>query len=206
MMAGHSDPSDRPTRWVVARSLRHWDFWSALAVGAVVGIIFLNVEFDPERGWIMPLFLLSCGVLTASLQQWASLRSKLRGSAYGELVRIADESEIEIRMPYQVTVWVAVISVACAVLAMVFIEAVDRYWAQAAILAATGLFSSWALLALVSLIRLSFKHDRNIAEIESLQEKTAAEQRRTAAKQHSRSDPGRSYKDGAREIAGRQAH
>lgn len=154
----------------------------------------------------MPLFLLSCGVLTASLQQWASLRSKLSGSAHGELVRIADESEIEIRMPYQVTVWVAVASVVCAVLAMVFIEAVDRCWAQAAILAATGLFSTWSLLALVSLIWHSFKHDRNIAEIESLQEKTAAEQRRTVADQHSRSDPGRDYKDEAREIADRQAH
>lgn len=206
-MAKHSDRPSRPVRWVVAHSLWHWDFWFALAVGACVGTIFLNVEFDPERGWIMPLFLLSCGVLTASLQQWASLRSKLRGSPYGELVRIADQSEIEVRMPYQVTVWVAVASVVCAVLAMVFIEAVDRYWAQAAILTATGLFSSWSLLALVSLIGLLFKHDRNIAEIESLQEKTAAAQRRTTAEQDSRTDPSRDHDDREiREIAGRQVH
>lgn len=181
-----SSRSNQPVRWIAVRSVLHWDFWSALAVSALVATVALTLEFNPERSWVTPLVWLSLGVLTASLQQWASLRSKLSDSAYGELVRIVDESEIEIKMPYQVTISAALVSVVCSVLAMIFIEAVNLRWVQALFLAVTSMFAMWSFLALVSLIRLSLKHDRNIAEVESTREKTEAAQRLRAADQRGR--------------------
>lgn len=170
--------SDRSIRWIVVSSVLHWDLWSAIAVGMSVAIASSTIDLDPKRGWMVPLLVLSVGVLSAALQQWTSVRSKLSGSAYGELVRIADESEIEVKMPYQIAIWTAMASVVCAVPATLFIEGINWRWGQSVFLAAVSLFATWSLLALISIIALTLKHDRHVAEVESMREKTEAMQRR----------------------------
>ena len=169
--------STKQTRQIFLHSASHWDLWSSIAVGGCVATASLTTELDPKRAWIIPLSILSIGALSASLQQWTSMRSKLSSSDYGELIRIADESEVEVRMPYQIAIWTAMASVIYSVSATVFIEGVEWQWAQAIILAAASLFATWSLLALISTVALSLRHDRNVAQVEAMREKTESAQR-----------------------------
>jgi len=154
-----------------------WDLWLALACGGVVAIASTTIDFEPKRAWIAPAFGLSCLTFTVAIQQQHNLRKRLEGSDYGELLRISDQTEMQARMPYAITRWVAVTSLVCSGPTIVVIEAVTQEWLVSTLLTIVAVVSLWSFFAMLSILRLVSIHDRNAAELESYKEQLEATER-----------------------------
>ena len=113
--------------------------------------------------------------------QWNSLESRLRGSDYGELLRLADESGAEVKLPYFVTLFVALSSAFWSAVTAIVIQGVNSELAEAVLLGVTGFLAVWSLLSLSSLAIHSAGHDSRISQIEAMREEMAATQRRHEA-------------------------
>ena len=174
--------SNRPPKalrsLLVLKSIWHWDLWVAVVVGIGVGIVYVQYTPRPKWEWIIPVVTVSVAILGLIWHQWTNLRSRLQGSNYGELIRMADELETEVRLPYTVARWIASVSILCSTVTAIVIEDIDNTWGEATMLAITGFFAMWLLFSVISLMFLSTEHDRNAAKMESWREQIAAEQRR----------------------------
>lgn len=126
----------------VRRSLWHWDLWAATIGGLVVGVGWFLTDYEPQWGWIVPVITLSVAMAHLAWGQWNSLRSQLRRSDYGELLRLADESETEVKLPYFITLFVALFSAFCSTITAIVIEGLNRKWAEAVLLGLTGFFAA----------------------------------------------------------------
>ena len=155
---------------LLLRSAWNWDLWAALVVGMVVAVVASTVDFQPKREWIYPVLIVSCTVCVMAVNQRNNLRTRLRGTNYGELLRITDQSETEVRMPYEVTLWSAVVSVIWSLLTTIVIESVSLEWAVTTMLTIWSAVFVWSCGAMLSVLRLSSSHDRYEAEIESMKE------------------------------------
>ena len=176
----------KPRRYrLVIRSIWYWDLWVAIGLGAGVFIVWILTTPDPRWQWIVPVITAAVGTLALVWNQWNSLRTRLRGSSYGELVRITDETEIEISLPYTITLWISLVLLFWSTITAVLIEDINNIWAEAFMLSVTSLLTIWLVLGIGTLLRLSTEHDRNMAEIESIREQLEAEQRRYETKDKS---------------------
>lgn len=190
-MTRHSTESRLPL--LVLRSIWYWDLWVAIVIGIGVYIGFVRYTPMPRWEWILPVIPISVAFLGIVWHQWNNLRSRLQGSSYGELLRIVDKSETEVRLPYVITLWVAVASIVSSTITAIVIEDLNDLWAEVMMLSFTGFFATWLLLSVVSLFRLSTEHDKKAAIVESLREQLAAEQRRSEreiARSEQRNGPG----------------
>jgi len=163
------------------RSVWHWDLWAAIAVALVVGSGWMLTDYDPKWGWIVPVIGLSVTMAALAWNQWNSLRSRLRGSDYGELLRLADESETEVKMPYFITLFVALASAFWSTGTAIIIEATNSELAEAFLFGVTGFLAVWSGLGVWSLAMHSAGHDRRMAQIEAMREEMEATQRRFEA-------------------------
>ena len=167
--------SNQKTRFqIILGSIWSWDFQLATAAALTVGIIVVEIDFAVNETWLYPAFAVSGVAVAASFRSWRSQKDKLTNTDYGELVRIADPSEIEARMPYTITTWISMFSMGVSLFTFGFLEDVDRRWAEATLLSATTLLFVWSIFALCSLIHLSNKHDENIAKVLAIKEDTEA--------------------------------
>lgn len=121
--------------------------------------------------------LVSVALAGLAWNQWNQLRSRLSGSDYGELLRIADESEEEVRMPYLIVRFVAISSALWSGLLATFIEVVDSKPIESVLLGVSVWLLAWSGIGVLSLAIHSSSHDKMIAEVESMREKLEAEQR-----------------------------
>jgi len=174
---------DTSSASALLRSVWSWDLWIALLVGFVVAVASSTVDNQPKRAWIAPVCILSCTVLAISVKQRTNLRNRLRGSNYGELLRISDQTETEARMPYEISIWVAIASVVLSAPLTVAIEEIGQRWAIVTTLTGLSIVFVWSGAALLSVLRLSSLHDKNEALIESRRETLKSAQRQYEAKQ-----------------------
>ncbi len=101
---------------------------------------------------------------------------RLRTEVYGELVRLVDPREEAASLPSQVVSVVAMLAAtACGVAAGVVNDVGPG--ASIVLHGVALLLSLWAAGGLASLIGLTFRHQRRIAEIQSLQEEVEHLQR-----------------------------
>lgn len=163
---------------LVFRSIWHWDLWAAIAVGLLVGGGWMLTDYDAKWAWIAPVIGLSVTMAGLAWNQRNSLRSRLRGSDYGELLRLADETEAQVKMPYFVTLFVALAAAFWSTGTAVTIESVNREWVEALLLGVTGFLAAWSGFGVWSLAMHSAGHDKRMAEIESMREDMEATQRR----------------------------
>ena len=166
---------------VLLRSMWSWDLWAALLFGLAVAIAAITIDFQPKREWIAPVFVLSCTVLAIAVRQRTNLRNRLRGTNYGELLRVVDQTETEARMPYEITIWVAVASVIVSAPLAVTIEEICQRWAIVTTLTGLSVFFIWSGSSLLSVLRLTALHDKNEALLESKREALESAQRQYEA-------------------------
>ena len=163
-------------RCILIGSVWHWDLWAAIVVSTIVVVIWVLTDPKPRWEWIAPIIVASITMTGMSWNRWETLRSRLQGSPYGELVRVPDDNEDEVMMPYYLTVFIALISALCALITAIFIESVSTIWVSLLVFL-TSLFTTWMIFAIVALIRLTRVHYRNMAQVESMREKVEASQR-----------------------------
>lgn len=170
-----------PNRYMLLlKSMWSWDLWAAIAVTIVLGAAWIMMAPDPRWEWFTPLIIFSLSITWGAWSQWASLRSRLQDSPYGELIRLSDKCEHEARLPYLVTLFIAFFSALCALLTATLIESLTGGWANVLVII-TGFLAAWMIFAMVSLWLLSVEHDKNIAEITSMKEEMEAAQRQYEA-------------------------
>ena len=180
-------PRDPRRVSLLFRSMWGWDLWIALLAGLMVAVVSSTIDVQPKRAWIAPVFVLSCTVLAIAVKQRTNLRNRLRGSDYGELLRISDQTETEVRMPYEITIWVAVASVISSAPLAVAIEEICHRWAITTTLTGLSIVFVWSGAALLSVLRLSALHDKNEALLESKREALESAQRQYEAEQRRQS-------------------
>jgi hypothetical protein len=155
----------------------HWDLWTATAGAVVFSIIALAA--GDYRG-SQPMLIAAVPTnLTISVAVWLGGRwvaDRLRTEDYGELVRLVDPREEAISLPYQVVAFIAILGalasgVAAGTLGELAIVPTVIFHAG------TLFLTLWAALGLGSLIALTFRHQRRIAEIQSLKEEVEYLQR-----------------------------
>lgn len=165
---------------LVLQSLWHWDLWVAIPFGIGVGLLWFLRGSDPKWEWFVPVITLSATFFGIVWYQWNSLRSRLEDSPYGELVRIADNLETEVRIPYLITIWLAMVSVVWSTVTTIVIEDISSILVEAILLALTSMLGMWLVLSVTSLVMLSMEHDKNMAEVASIREQISAAQRHYA--------------------------
>ena len=180
MMIGRRDSAHVS---LLLRSMWSWDLLVALVIGLVVAVASSTIDIQPKRAWIAPVFVLSCTALAIAVRQRTNLRNRLRGSDYGEVLRIIDQTESEARMPYEITIWVAIAAVICSAPLAVAIEEICQRWAITATLTGLSIVFVWSGAALLSVLRLTALHDKNEALLESQREALKSAQRQYEAEQ-----------------------
>ena len=80
-------------------------------------------------------------------------------------------------MPYEITIWLAVVSVIVSAPLAVVIEEIYQRWAIAATLMGLSIVFVWSSAGLLSVLRLSSLHDKYEASIESTREALESAQR-----------------------------
>jgi type IV secretory pathway TrbD component len=138
-------------------------------------------DFEPQWGWIAPVIALSVTMAGLAWNQRNSLRSRLQGSDYGELLRLADRTETEVRMPFSIVLYVSLVSAFWSTFTAMVIEAVNNQAVEALLLGITAWLAAWTGLGMWSLAIHSGRHDRTMAEIEAMREELEASQRRYEA-------------------------
>jgi len=173
----HKAESEPPIASLALRSMWHWDFWAALALGLVVGVGWMLTDFEPRWEWIAPVIGLSVTMAGLAWSQRNSLRSRLQGSDYGELLRLTDRTETEVRMPYSIVLYVSLASAFWSTFTAIVIGAANSETVEALLLAITAWLAAWSGLGVWSLAIHSSRHDRTMAEIEAMREDIEASQR-----------------------------
>jgi|GEM_PF-5363293 len=162
----------RPSGSLLWRCIWHWDLWAAMAVGAAFAVHWALTDHEPGWGWLGTVAVASLTLGGIAWHQWNSLSSRLQDSAYGELVRLADQSETTVRLPYIVTRRVAFASALCSFTTAT--ATLDNKWAEVPLLGLTVLLAVWSFLGVMSLSEHSNRHDEMMAKMKAIQEATAA--------------------------------
>ena len=139
----------------------------------MVWIVWGHTTFQPQWEWVVTVSVLSVTIAGLAWHRWDSLRSQLRESAYGELLRVTDPNEAEAKLPYFVAIVVALGSAFTAAITASIVEILSRPWA-AVLLGLTCLLATWAGLGLVALVGISWAHYRMMARVEAAREATEA--------------------------------
>lgn len=155
---------------LVLSTMGHWDLWVAV-IGAVLFLVGVLVAGD-FRG-SQPMLIAGVPTnLTIAIAAWLGGRwvaDRLRSETYGEVVRLLDPAEEAASLPYHVVSVVAVVAaLTCGVAAALFDEVATVL--RATLHGGALLLTLWSVLGLASLVTLTFRHQRRIAEIQSLQE------------------------------------
>jgi hypothetical protein len=167
----------------------HWRLilWSLggweLPVSSVIASAFLVVwivagPFPPENLLFVPVVALAGTFVAISLTMWATLASQLRGTDYGKLVHIVDQSQDELRAPYEISVGLSFAALLVSGFASLLADVLDSRLQQAVMVMVVSFFVAWAFLAVVSTAVRNFRHHRRISQVESLREQMDADERR----------------------------
>lgn len=163
-------PDSRSWPRLVISTTWHWDLWVALAAAVAFSVVTLAAG-----GFRGSQVMLIAGIptnLAIAVAAWLGGRwvaDRLRTEDYGELVRVVDPREEAISLPYQVVALVATLG---ALVSGIAAGAFDGLTVVPLTILHGGtlFFTLWAVLGLASLITLTFRHQRRIAEIQSLKE------------------------------------
>ncbi len=170
-------PDEASRRRLVLATIWHWDVWLAVAGFAI--FLLAGLTSDDFRG-SQPLLIAGVPTgFTIAVAAWLGGRwvaDRLRTEVYGELVRLVDPREEAASLPYQVVSVVAMLAAIACGFAAGAINDVGR--GSSIILHGVALLLSlWAAAGLASLIGLTFRHQRRIADVQSLQEEVEHLQR-----------------------------
>ncbi len=163
---------------LVLQSVWHWELWIAFPFGIGIGTVWMLTRPNPKWLWLLPVVTMSVAILGVVWHQWNALRAQLRDTPYGELVRIADRLQIEVGLPYVITIWLALGTILWSTVTTILIEDINDTWWEAMLVSVTSLLGMWLILSVASLVLLSMEHDRNMAEVASIREELDAAQRR----------------------------
>lgn len=155
----------------------HWDLFVALVLGVLMSVFWSVTNYAAQWALVTTAAVVSITLAGLAWSQWNQLRSRLSGSDYGELLRIADQSETEVRLPYLIVRYVAIVSALWSGLVATFIEVVDSRPIEAVLLGVSVWLLAWSGLGALSLAIHASRHDKMIAQVESMREELEAEQR-----------------------------
>jgi hypothetical protein len=150
-----------------------WDLAFAAILGLrmlVGGLVYSG--FKPTAGYFIGGAAGTVALAAAAFvaQRWFGDRSK--GDAYGEVVRTVDPEETAANLPYATTAVAGLVAALwCAIGAIVIGSISETEWA-AVVSAVAVLLASYTLLAFVSLVVLTFKHQQHVARLKALEEST----------------------------------
>jgi hypothetical protein len=101
---------------------------------------------------------------------------RMKGTAYGEIIRVRDKDESEVSLPYRIVIAAGFLTTAIGVFAVIIQGELQRQW-DALLLTALLFFGVYSLLGTASLIRLTLFHQRQSSKLQSAQEQLARDLR-----------------------------
>lgn len=182
-LAEHHRPAE--VKHPVLKTIVAWDSISALLLGSATGIIWTLNGYEAELVWVVPGIALSVLLSGMAWTQWNQMKASLRGTDYGELLRLVDPNEDDIKRPYSVVTYVSLASAVWITLTGFLLEPLSQTWESFFI--GVGVFLlAWSGLGVVSLKMISDRNDRLVAQLEALKEETEAAQRESRRQRRER--------------------
>ena len=173
-------PDRASGRRILISTIWHWDLWIAIAMGvAFAAIVALGDDFHSNRALLLAGVPANVAIGTAAWLAGRWVADRLRTEVYGELLRVIDPREEAISLPYQI---VAIVALLGAVLCGL-VGAMATWlsgWSAVMLNSAALLLTAWATIGLGSLMMLTFRHQRRIAEVQSLKEQAEYHERNQA--------------------------
>jgi hypothetical protein len=170
-----TQPGDQSFRWMRLRSALWWDLLLALTVAVVFLIAWLiSDRFIGGKIYLMAAIPFMFGSATAAWLGGRWISDKIKDTEYGELVRLIDPEESALNYPYHLVAMVGFVGTGWCILSAVIIDGVKSRVLQGIIYAVTVAFIAWSLAGIVSLVRLSSRHQRRAARVRSLKEQADA--------------------------------
>jgi hypothetical protein len=168
----------------ILKTVVAWDSISALVLGIGTGIAWSLNDYDAQLVWVIPGIALSVSMAVIAWNQWNHVKSTLRGTNYGELLRLIDPNEADIKRPYSVVTYVSLASAIWITVTSFLLDALSQRWESFFI--GVGVFLlAWSGLGVVSLKAHSDENDRRVAELEAFKEQSEAAHRELQ-RQHSK--------------------
>lgn len=171
---------DKKSNWSLGWStVVAWDLvFAVITGGTFFGLAGRSEGFKVDRVLLLAtaptMVAFAIGVWVAG--RWAA--DRIRNDEFGELVRIIDPQERAAQLPYLVIFSVALSGAAAALGGAALLGTLDSALEQAAICSVVLMLVVWTFLGTFSLGRLSFRQQRQQAELRSLKEQIERAQRR----------------------------
>jgi hypothetical protein len=172
MMTQAGDRSTRQMKW---RSTLWWDLFLAIILaGAFFAGWVISDRFVGGKTYLIAAVPFMFGSATAAWLGGRWISDKLKDTEYGELVRLIDPGEVTLNYPYHLVAMVGFIGTGWAIFAAIIIDGVDNRMLEGAIYAITVGFVTWSVAGIISLVRLSSRHQQRAARVRALKEQTEA--------------------------------
>ncbi len=154
------------------------DLWIALAIGVLVGVLATTTSLINGG----PPFLWPLATLTATLaigvwvaERW--LADRLLSSDYGELVGLVDPDQQAALLPYHVITLVSFSAAIVTTITAVVINRVEAAWLSGVLYGATAFCCTWALVGFLELVRITYRHQRRLGDVQNMRRRLEAQQR-----------------------------
>ncbi|RAL30969.1 hypothetical protein CVN56_30630 [Rhodococcus sp. AQ5-07] len=158
---------------------RNWD----LCVSAILATTFCitSILRGEKLDGVGPILIAgmavgaAIGATTLVASRWVT--DMLTKDEYGELIRMIDSSESNVRRPYEIVATAAFLTASLSILVFVIHRAISENFLilLMAMLLGIGMYS---FLGSITLIRITRRHSARAARIRSLKERNARERRR----------------------------
>jgi hypothetical protein len=167
-------------RRIMWRTALWWDLLLAVSIAAIFFISWIvSDRFAGGRAYLIGAVPF---VFTFATTAWLAgrwLSDRFKEGDYGELLRMVDPDEFEMGYPYQLIAMVGFAGTAWCILAAIIIDGVTNRYIQGTIYAVAVGFVTWSLAGVISLARISFRHQQRAARMRAMKEELEAAARQT---------------------------
>jgi hypothetical protein len=169
MMTQAGDHNSRRMKW---RTALGWDLFLAIILaGAFFVSWVISDRFVGGKAYLIAAVPFMFGSATAAWLGGRWISDKLKDIDYGELIRLIDPGEVTLNYPYHLVAMVGFVGTGWAIFAAIVIDGVENRMLQGAIYAITVGFVTWSVAGIISLARLSSRHQQRAARIGLLRNK-----------------------------------
>ena len=182
-------PGKKSRRRIVWRTALWWDLLLAVSIAVIFFVSWvISDRFTGGKAYLIGAVPFIFGFATTAWLAGRWISDRFKDSDYGELLRIVDPDEFALGYPYQLIAMVGFIGTGWCILAAIIIDGVTNRYVQGAIYAIALGFVTWSLIGVISLARISFRHQQRAARMRAMREELEAAARQGQLERDSGAD------------------
>jgi hypothetical protein len=176
-------------RRVAWRTALWWDLLLAISIATIFFVGWIVSErFTGGKAYLIAAIPFIFGFATTAWLAGRWISDRFKDSDYGELLRMVDPDEFALGYPYQLIAMVGFVGTAWCLLGAIIIDGVTNRYVQGAIYAVAVGFVTWSLVGVISLARMSFRHQQRAARMRAMREELEAAARQAKSERDSEDD------------------